>query len=254
MSALHVAVEHSRPVAANILLNECGVSASVREKDGMTALDLAAALGRADMIKVLLKGGSFLTPIAFFGSDCLIVNSSVLCWGGEQACLLGRYQAIIMGKWGGKNPELPYFQTGVCCRHSQQIKLQVDVVPKPSLCLLSRLCPHVAVVGGVPVEPQNFEKSVTPLHYAARSGQTDCVRLLLEAKATAGHCWNENGRVTPLFLAASEGHCCVIKVLAPRLCPRQINMQQMTSKHTPLTAAVAGRHHKAVQAVRRALD
>ncbi|CAN0083178.1 unnamed protein product, partial [Sphacelaria rigidula] len=122
MSALHVAVEHSRPVAANILLNECGVSASVREKNGMTALDLAAASGRGDMIKVLLEGG-------------------------------------------------------------------------------------------VPVEPQNFEKSVTPLHYAARSGQADCVRLLLTAKATAGHCWNESGRVTPLYLAASEGHSCVIEAL-----------------------------------------
>lgn len=43
----------------------------------MTALDLAAASGRGDMIKVLLEGESFLNYIPLPGNDYFIVNFSV---------------------------------------------------------------------------------------------------------------------------------------------------------------------------------
>lgn len=61
MSALHMAVTHSTPTVAAMLLKEYGVSTCMRDNKGWTALDMAASKGRADMIQILLEGESSIT-------------------------------------------------------------------------------------------------------------------------------------------------------------------------------------------------
>lgn len=58
MSALHMAVVHSTPTIAAMVLKEYGISTCMRDSNGRTALDMAASKGRADMIRILLEGGS----------------------------------------------------------------------------------------------------------------------------------------------------------------------------------------------------
>lgn len=103
--------------------------------------------------------------------------------------------------------------------------------------------------GGALVGKGGGEKGITPLHLAAEAGQEKCVSWLLEAGAIPGHLWNED-RVSPVFLAASRGRASAIDLLMPRLTARQKNMVHVKTGHTPLTAAIEGRHCAAVSAVR----
>lgn len=53
----------------------------------------------------------------------------------------------------------------------------------------------------------------TPLHYAALWGSTDCVRLLITSKMRLDYTSSDSTNCTPLDLAASCGHSCVMNLL-----------------------------------------
>src|SRR5204863_6192372 len=76
----------------------------------------------------------------------------------------------------------------------------------------------------------------TPLHFAAKRGETEIVRALLKAGAEADPVDEDNE--TPLFLAAEEGHGEVVQALlqAPGVQPDRRN-------NDGVTAAQAARNH-----------
>ncbi len=76
----------------------------------------------------------------------------------------------------------------------------------------------------------------TPLALASKVGNADAVKFLLDRKANVNIC--NNNRQLPLHLAAKEGHLNVVKLLYPKMVIL-INAQDNWGD-TPLTSAVAG--------------
>jgi ankyrin repeat protein len=79
------------------------------------------------------------------------------------------------------------------------------------------------------------------LHFAAQSGNTVAVKLLIEHKADVDA--QRRDRKTPLHLAASNGHVEIIKILVEN--KADLDARDLY-KNTPLMCAVVAKH-KAVE-------
>lgn len=71
----------------------------------------------------------------------------------------------------------------------------------------------------------------TPLHYAARAGHLECVKILLDAGADV-HAVTASGRATPLHRAAHQGHVHIMRaLLAAGAKPSAVDSDGMTPAH-----------------------
>ena len=77
----------------------------------------------------------------------------------------------------------------------------------------------------------------TPLHFAAKSGNTGAVRLLIERGADVNAQLRD--RKTPLHLAASNGHVEIVKILIGN--KADVKARDLY-KNTPLMCAVVAKH------------
>ena len=102
------------------------------------------------------------------------------------------------------------------------------------------------------VDAKAFVNSVdnegrTVIYSAAREGHAECVKLLLSAPAVDVNKANQNGW-TPLNVAACNGHAECVKLLlsAPGV---DVNIAEKSSGYTPLHWAVREKHYKCVEAL-----
>ena len=102
-------------------------------------------------------------------------------------------------------------------------------------------CVHHDGVGG--------GSGYTPLHYAARSGQSECVSLLLQSKASV--LAKTSGGATPLMRAAFTGHASVISTL---LRAGAAVDAQDTDGDTALHKAAKQQHTAAFGVLEKAMD
>jgi ankyrin repeat protein len=89
--------------------------------------------------------------------------------------------------------------------------------------------------------PAEGEPSESPLHCAARFGHTECVVALLDAKAHAF-----DGAVTPLELAAENGHTAVCNALIEGMNP---DLREHDIYYRTLRLALEGNHKHTVLAL-----
>ena len=102
-------------------------------------------------------------------------------------------------------------------------------------------CVHHDGVGG--------GSGYTPLHYAARSGHTECIALLLQAKASV--LARTSGGATPLMRAAFTGHTGVISQLLRAGAALDV---QDGDGDTALHKAASQKHAAAFGVLKQAMD
>jgi ankyrin repeat protein len=105
----------------------------------------------------------------------------------------------------------------------------------------------VLVKRGAGMESRN-DRGLTPLHGAAYAGNLETVRLLVESGAAVNDADNVF-KVTPLIIAAEEGHADVISFLAGHGADLEWTER---AGYTALSRAVFGDHPEAIKALVKA--
>lgn len=238
---LHVATSLNRVVFAKHLL-ALGVDPNVPNVSGMTPLGVAVTKGHVEVTRLLIQAGAL---------TCYPTNIHLLML----ATHLGHADIVDV-----------LLECGLGQTESNQFKQNALMVASKK--------GHAAIVNRLLDAGYNVECSdrfgYTPLMYAVVEGHIDVVRLLLErgcdplskrwsAKDTALHFAASYGHVeitalllqyisdpdipdcigiTPLYLAAEEGHLNVVEILAPKC-----DLYSMCGdKGRPLDAAVEYGH------------
>lgn len=223
---LHKAVRLGYLGAVNELVKE-GFNMNTQDESGLTPLLTAVIRGHCDIVEVLLRHRVYTTVFTAGGQTALHIAIdrsrldiiSVLLRGGALTSIRNAqgftalYHAVRQGRGIGEATVVQALLNGGA-----------------SVC-----------EGGI--------KRLTALHLAVQAGHTKCVRLLLDAGATPGHCRNEEG-VSPLFLAIRQGYTPIANLLIPRLTDRQIEMHHTNSGNTALTLAIHKQHREVVREVR----
>lgn len=222
---LHKAVRLGYLEAVKQLVKE-GFNLNTEDELGLTPLLTAVIWGRCDIVEILLRHRVYTTVFTSDGKTALHIAIdrsrldiiSVLLRGGALTSInnaqgfTALYYAVRQGRGNGEAKVVRALLNGGA-----------------SVC-----------EGGV--------KRLTALHLAVQAGQTECVRLLLDAGATPGHCWNDEG-VSPLFLAVRQGYTVIANLLIPTLTGRQLDMHHANSGNTALTLAIHKQHPEVVRAV-----
>ncbi|KAL2785390.1 ankyrin repeat-containing domain protein [Aspergillus keveii] len=178
---------HNGHVDAVKLALEYGVDPTVRNNDGLTALHLAAGDGHVDVIGVLIDAGvpvdipgeRGLTPLLFAALGRQDAAARRLLDAGADACARNE---------SGFNA----------------LDLTIPMSPPPALI-------DLLLKAGTDASPPPEEIRMTPLHWAARTGQFQIIRLLCDAGVEVDRA-DQRGR-TALHLAVREGHTDSVEVL-----------------------------------------
>ncbi|KAM9415828.1 uncharacterized protein ACWYII_024477 [Salvelinus alpinus] len=227
LSLLMIAVRENRLSAVDRLL-ELGGSPSERTKDGRTALHVAAAHSKEDIVKLLarkadpdsLGGPKDQLPLHFAASRAtpsLGTIQTLLKFSSKEARLVpdkdGCIPLLLAVEAGNvgivrellgtlSEPQLRAQKTGsgdaalhVCCR-----KTDLEIA-------------KVLIENGANVDIQN-EEGQTPLHIAAWEGDVLLLKLFYQSKANP----NVTDKMdrSPLHIAAERGHTNVVEVLTEK--------------------------------------
>ncbi|CAB1350814.1 unnamed protein product [Coregonus sp. 'balchen'] len=227
LSLLMIAVRENRLFAVDRLL-ELGGSTSERTKDGRTALHVAAAHSKEDIVKLLarkadadsLGGPKDQLPLHFAASRAtpsLGTIQTLLKFSSKEARLVpdkdGCIPLLLAVEAGNvgivkellgtlSEPQLRAQKTGsgdaalhVCCRRKD---LEMA---------------KVLIENGANVDIQN-EEGQTPLHIAAWEGDELLLKLFYQSKANP----NVTDKMdrSPLHIAAERGHTNVVEVLTEK--------------------------------------
>ncbi len=186
---LHIAVMNDRREAAAALL-ERGAAIEARDDYQRTALVLCAReRGQASLGRILIEAGADVNAKDKFGSDAL----ELAAWRGK-----ADFVDLLLEK-GAQVPESgERWQMGVSQASSQGLsnlfRRLTDGRDEASVLAASRSLLHDAAAGGSAeivgillakgCDPAGADRfGWTPLHYAARDGRTDAVRILIDKKA-----------------------------------------------------------------------
>jgi ankyrin repeat protein len=193
-TALHWAVDRDDLEAADLLI-ESGARVSARTREGVTPLQLAAVNGSAAMLDRLLKAGADVNaPLTTAGDTALMMAART---GNTDAIgVLIKAGAHVNEKesWGGTTPLMWAVSEG----HAAAVRLLIDAGAD-----VNARSHYVAAANGrgfegrTPVantadaKPEEFASGwLTPLMLAAREGHLDTARILVGAgadvDATAG--------------------------------------------------------------------
>src|SRR5262245_51427768 len=186
-TALHWAVERDDLEAADLLI-EAGARVAARTREGVTPIQLAAVNGSATMLDRLLKAGAYVnTPLTPTGDTALMMAART---GKTDAIrVLLETGALVNAKesWGGTTPLMWAVSEG----HTAAARLLIDAGAD-----VNARSHYVAAANGrgfegrTPVasraegKPEEFASGwLTPLMLAAREGHIDVARILVGAGA-----------------------------------------------------------------------
>jgi ankyrin repeat protein len=178
---------HNGHVDAVKLALEYGVDPTVRNNDGLTALHLAAGDGHVDVIGVLIDAG---VPVDIPGERGL--TPLLFAALGRQDCAARRL--LDSGADAGARNESGF----------NALDLTIPMSPPPALI-------DLLLKAGTDASPPPEEIRMTPLHWAARTGQSEIIGLLCDAGVEVDRV-DQRGR-TALHLAVREGHTVSVEVL-----------------------------------------
>ncbi|XP_067112346.1 transient receptor potential cation channel, subfamily N, member 1 [Osmerus mordax] len=227
LTVLMVAVRENRLAVVERLL-ELGVNPADRSKDGRTALHVAAAHAKDDIIKLLVRksdpntpgGPGHQLPLHYAASRCppsLPPLQTLLRASNRDARLtpdkdgsIALLLAVEAGNVGGVKEllgTLPEAQLGSQTRVSGDAALHVCIRRK-DLEMAKVLLDH-----GAPVNTQNGEGQ-TPLHIAAFEGDEILLKLLYQNKANPNI--TDQMERSPLHIAVERGHAHVVEILTEK--------------------------------------
>lgn len=195
-TALHVAASAAKADVVAMLL-QAKVSVTETAEDGSQAIHLAVHAGSTEIADMLLEAKADV--------NSLLKNKVSALFLACQERHVELAQHLLTMK---ADPNLADADGGtcllVCTQPGIETAEQRDVLPLVEALLLNKADVAQAMPSGT-----------TPLHVACQrtfDGQDKVVAALLEAKAPTDAVLNTQG-VTPLFLAAQEGHAAVVTQL-----------------------------------------
>ena len=223
-TALLEAAEHGARELVELFI-EKGAAINQADNKGQTPLIQAAHRGNYEVVKLLLEKGADAGKKTLDGSDALHLAS--LHQHHEVTDLLSKHMGISQPAYkpsaGGRK---------FTCKDLLRATLKVEMYVMREL--LKTVDPDCAYYGDG--EPR------TALVAAARMGNIDLIKLLIEAGANAEY--HGKGDESPLIAAANNGHLEVAQYLVA-------NGAKVNAKHpgdgTALIGAVRGKHYEVAE-------
>ena len=215
-TALHWAIQNDDAGLARALL-EAGADPTIENRTGTTPLRLAAINGSAEAIRLLIDAGvDPNTPLTPNGDTALMLAARTGIEGAVDVLLERGADIAAIESWGGTSALVWAINDGHTAVVARLLAAgaPVDVV---SMVVAAR-SRGGGVEGTAPVEydPEEYPQSYanggfTPLLFAAREGEIESARLLLEAGADIDAIAADGKN--PLGLAIYNGHYDVASLL-----------------------------------------
>jgi uncharacterized protein len=196
-TALHYAV-HRNDLEIARLLTKSRANASAANVYGVTPLSLACTNRSAEMVKVLLKGGADPNATTLSGESILMNCARTGATVAVSALLDAGADANVAESNMGQTPLMWAAEGG----HSEIVQLLIDHgadVTKTTRASADKL-PNTCRICAWKPSPGGF----TALMYAARSGDVQTARLLLEAGADINKSTAEHGNALVIASASSR--------------------------------------------------
>ena len=186
-TALHWAVERDDPEAADLLI-KAGARVAAQTREGVTPLQLAAINGSAAMLDRLLKAGADVNaPLTPAGDTALMMAARTGKTDAIRVLLGAGGNVNAKESWGGTTPLMWAVSEG----HTTAAKLLIDAGAD-----VNARSHYVAAANGrgfegrtpaasrAEAKPEEFASGwLTPLMLAAREGHVDMARILVGAHA-----------------------------------------------------------------------
>jgi ankyrin repeat protein len=186
--ALHWAVYRDNVDAVRLLI-EAGATPTVKNREGASPMYLAATNGNAEIIEILLDAGEDANAIVTAEGESALMLASLT--GNDRAV------RILLERGADVNHVQERGQTALMWAASEG---HADV--------LEILIEHRATLGLRSIESTLDERrppgALSALHFAARHGDLDSVRVLAEAGADLNPAMAEG--TTPIIMAIVNGH------------------------------------------------
>lgn len=189
-SPLAVAARNGQLSVAEFLINK-GVDVNRGEKS-KSPLSIAVFAGDLNMVEFLIKSGADLNPQS--GTPPL-----------SEALTRGHPEIVEVLLKAGANPRY----------HNKWIRPPLHQVIRNSNLDVKRKLQLIELLVEYEADPSALDAShhdATPLHWAAKSGDTPIVDYLISIGADVDNLMHETGE-TPLIMAANKGHLDIMKSL-----------------------------------------
>ena len=221
LTALHWAAYRNDLEMAKMLIAADASPKATTRIEGLTPLAIACTNGNAAMIEALVKAGSDVNLAGGIWTPLMLASAS---GSAEAVKVLLDHGADVNAKEVSHNQTAVMFAAGrnrdavirLLAAHGADLnattntmalaRVSVDANGNPLTAGAAGLgnngAPHAGTIGGM-----------TALHFAARDGQKDAVRALVEAGADVNKV-DPGDKSTPLVIAITNGHYDVAKYLA----------------------------------------
>src|SRR5439155_10145731 len=215
-SALMLAAASGKPDAVTVLLNHKAEINARETAKGETALAFAAAYGRADVVRVLTARGA----------DVRVTTKTVdlSSFAKEEQERFAQFQQGggrgAGGRAGGPAVEATETKPAEAAGNAQAGNARAAAAApaeEPAGGRVGRNATRAAGKAGIDRQYLYSELVAThgglaPLHIAARQGQVEAVKALLDAGAEINHA-SAGDHITPLIIATINGHFDLAKFL-----------------------------------------
>jgi ankyrin repeat protein len=222
MTALHWAAYRNDLEMAKMLIAAGASQKAVTRIEGLTPLAIACTNGNAGMIETLLAAGASVNVSDSIWTPLMLASSS---GSAEAVKALLDHGADVNAKEVSHNQTAVMFAaarnrdaviralaargadlnatTNIATLARVRVDANGNPLPKNDAAAIgNNAAPNASVIGGM-----------TALHFAARDGQKDAVRALVEAGADVNKV-SPGDKSTPLVIAITNGHYDVAKYLA----------------------------------------
>jgi len=200
-TALHWAVRADDMEAVDLLLR-AGANVHAANRAGATPLFLAAVNGNPGMIEKLLKAGADANaPILAHGETALMMASrsgnleavKALLNHGAQVNTKESLRGTTAIMWASEQGHAPVIR--YLAEHGADVRAQSSVLTPPQRRGLAFAPPNAP--------PGPAKGGLTPLHFAARQGSAESVRVLIAAGADVNQTSADGS--SPLLVAVQNG-------------------------------------------------
>ena len=237
-TALHWAVRADDMESVDLLLR-AGANVHAANRAGATPLFLASVNGNPVMIEKLLKAGADSNaPILAHGETALMMASrsgnlnavKMLLDHGAQVNAKESLRGTTAIMWAAEQGHAPVIQ--YLAEHGADVRAQSSVLTPPQRRGLAFAPPNAP--------PGPAKGGLTPLHFAARQGSVDAVRVLVAAGADVNQTSADGS--SPLLVAVQNGFYGIAQFLVDS----KANVNLANNRGwTPLYLAVKNRNQEA---------